>query len=86
VDLTCGTKAVIAADLSLAALEMLLLREVGPRQAVALVTETGKIITSNSSRLIGGSLLSQEALDRSPLQVAVPTRDPRRLTWRLVVA
>ena len=84
VDLSDGKRAVIAADLSLAALEVLLLRELGPDHPVALVTETGKIVASNSSRLIGGTLLNREILDRSRFQVAVSTRDPRRVAWHLV--
>jgi hypothetical protein len=84
VDLAAGRRAVIAADLSLAALEMLLLREMVPDHPVALVTQSGKVVASNSSRLAGGSLLSQEMLDRSQLQVAIPSQNPRHVNWRLV--
>jgi hypothetical protein len=84
VDVAAGRRAVIAADLSLAVLEMLILREIGPNHPVALVTQTGKVVASNSSRLTGGSLLSWEMLDRSPLQVAIPSQEPLRLAWRLV--
>jgi hypothetical protein len=84
VDLAAEKRAVIAADLSLAALEVLLMHEMGPGLAVAIVTDTGKVVASNSPRLAGVSLLSREMLDQSPLRVAVPSRHLRRFRWRLV--
>lgn len=76
-------RSVVGADLSLDQLERRFLQSLGIRQeSIALVSESGKIITSNTARLISGTRLraenlpvlsrpvSSDRMHRSPWQIA----------------
>lgn len=82
VDHEPGKRSVVGADLSLDHLEKRFLQSLGARpESIALVSESGKIITSNTARLISGTRLdagNPPALSQ-PVLAARMSRSP----WRI---
>lgn len=83
VDHEPGNRSVVGADLSMDHLERRFLQSLGVRtESIALVSESGKIITSNTARLIPGTRLNADnppalshpvpsyRMDRTPWQIA----------------
>jgi hypothetical protein len=80
-----GGTAVIGADLSIAGLEALLLRTLRTRRhQVVVLAANGRVIVSNSAHHVTGSLLRLADSERIEHSVDIPSRDPRRLRWRIV--
>lgn len=77
------TVAVAGADLSMEFIERAFLANLGRRdQHVALTTETGKVVASNSARFAPGTRFEGPA----PGPVPVPAADLASPPWRLIVA
>ena len=78
------TAAVAGADLSMDFIERAFLRNLGRRdQHVALTTETGKVVASNSARFAPGTRF--EGGGAGPGSVPVPAADLASPPWRLIV-
>ncbi|WP_031464911.1 cache domain-containing protein [Sciscionella sediminilitoris] len=81
--LASGGDCVIGADLSMPALEVLLLHSIGTREhKVVLLAGNDRVIASNSARHVTGSRFRSGSRDTG----AVPVRsiEPDRLPWRLI--
>ncbi|MFD1211768.1 cache domain-containing protein [Arthrobacter sp. GCM10027362] len=79
------TAAVAGADLSMDFIERAFLRNLGRRnEHVALITETGKVVASNSARFAPGTRFEgpRTGLDSVPVPVAALAAPP----WHLIVA
>lgn len=83
-------RSVIATDLSLDVIESTFLRALGRRtQKIALVTDTGKVVASNTARFATGTLLHAGREAGSPQGLRgtdVPCASLPDGSWRLVVA
>lgn len=85
-----GPNSVVAADISLDRVERLLLRSLSTREhQVVLLTDSGKIVASNTARYVTGTILDLEsARDGAAGQMAeLPIMSALhiRIPWRLVV-
>ncbi|MFE5837974.1 cache domain-containing protein [Arthrobacter sp. NPDC056493] len=79
------TVAVAGADLSMESIERTFLLNLGRRdEHVALITETGKVVASNSARFAPGTRF--EGPHGGPGSVPVPVADLSTAPWRLIVA
>lgn len=79
------TAAVAGADLSMDFIERAFLRNLGRRdEHVALITETGKVVASNSARFAPGTRF--EGPEAGLGSVPVPVADLASAPWRLIVA
>ena len=79
------TVAVAGADLSMESIERTFLLNLGRREEhVALVTETGKIVASNSARFAPGTRFEGEP--GGPGSVTVPVADLAASPWHLVAS
>jgi hypothetical protein len=77
------TVAVAAADLSMESIERTFLLNLGRRdEHVAPITETGKVVASNSVRFAPGTRL--QGARSGPGSVPVPAADVPAPPWRLV--
>lgn len=77
-----GRRSVVGADLSMDQLERRFLQSLGVRQeSIALVSESGKIITSNTARLISGTRIS--AHNSPALSRQVPSARMHRSPWHI---
>jgi hypothetical protein len=75
--------AVAGADLSMEFIEREFLLNLGRRaEHVALITETGKVVASNSPRFAPGTRF--EGAGGAPGSVVVPVRDLASPPWRLI--
>ncbi|HKU10084.1 MAG TPA: cache domain-containing protein [Sinomonas sp.] len=75
---------IVGADLSMDSLEREFLRHLGrQREHVALVTETGKVVASNSARYAPGTRF--EGPQISLLSIPVPAAELASPPWRIVV-
>ena len=80
-----GGDCVVGADLSVPALEALLLRTVATRRhAIVLLAANDRVIVSNTARHVTGSRLRLAGGEEVSASVAVPSSDPERLPWRLI--
>lgn len=79
------TVAVAGADLSMDFIERAFLRNLGHRdEHVALITETGKVVASNSARFAPGTRFEGPRSDLA--STAVPVSDLAAPPWYLIVA
>ncbi|PBC49876.1 hypothetical protein CJ179_11225 [Rhodococcus sp. ACS1] len=82
--LATGDVSVVGGDLSIPAMEHLLLESLGTlRPPIALVAANDRVIVSNSARYVTGSRLRPNTT--VVRTVPVPSPDPERLRWRLLV-
>ncbi|MFG2860714.1 hypothetical protein [Streptomyces sioyaensis] len=86
IELPSGSLSVAGGDLSIGALEALLLETLGTRaHKVVLLAANGRVITSNTARYVTGSRLpTGEAQTVPDRVVGVPSADPHRLPWQLL--
>lgn len=85
-----GPRSVAAADLSLDCLERILLRSLGTRERdVVLLTDSGKIVASNTARHVTGTILDRGAAGNGPTReketLPIGSALHARIPWRLVV-
>jgi len=87
IELPSGSISVAGGDLSIGALEALLLKTLGTRAyRVVLLAANGRVITSNTARYVTGSRLRKGEAQAVPDRVVgVPSADPHRLPWQLLV-
>ncbi|MBL1101840.1 cache domain-containing protein [Streptomyces coffeae] len=86
IDLPSGSISVAGGDLSIAAVEALLLGTLGTRaHKVVLLGANGRVITSNTARHVTGSRLRTGEAQAVPDRIVViPSADPHRLPWQLL--
>ncbi|OPF77326.1 hypothetical protein VT50_0221380 [Streptomyces antioxidans] len=84
--LPSGSVSVAGGDLSIAALEALLLDTLGTRaHKVVLLAANGRVVTSNTARYVTGSRLRADGPQATPDQIVpIPSADPHRLPWQLL--
>ena len=79
------TVAIAGADLSMESIERTFLLNLGRRdEHVALITDSGKVVASNSARFAPGTRL--ESLGLRPGSVPVPVPDLASPPWRIITA
>jgi hypothetical protein len=79
------TVAIAGADLSMESIERTFLLNLGRRdEHVALITDSGKVVASNSARFAPGTRL--ESLGLRPGSVPVPVASLASPPWRLIIA
>ena len=79
------TVAIAGADLTMDFIERIFLRNLGRRdEPIALITETGKVVASNSARFAPGTRF--ERPEEHPGSVPVPVTELAASPWRLIVA
>jgi len=80
-----GPRSVAAADLSLDCLERVLLRSLGTRDRdVVLLTDSGKIVASNTARHVTGTILDSGSV-REEETLPILSARPARIPWRLAL-
>lgn len=85
IELPSGDISIAGGDLSIAALEALLLETVGTREhKIILIAPNNRVITSNTARYVTGSRLPDETTQPRIRTADIPSHDARRLPWHLV--
>lgn len=80
-----GGDSVVGADLSMPALEALLLRTLATRQrSVVLLAANDRVVVSNTARHVTGARFRLSSGEGISSTVTVPSSDAERLPWRLV--